>query len=301
MPQLVIIVTMDLLKPTDPRTTRSDRARQFRERLNEAMQAQWLNRSTLAERAGVDRSTVSLLLSEQQTRLPSGHVVADLAAALNVTTDWLLGLTTTTRAPGEILRESLQVAERPPGRNDANIERWLQEAGDAKVRNVPATLPEFMKTEAVMNLEYADYAGKSPQQALAETQARLSISRMPGSDVEVALPRQRLADFACRSGLWADLSLADVRAQLDHMADLCDELYPSARLHLFDLRQHFSAPITVFGQRRAVIYVGSSYFVFNTQEHVQALTRHFDQLVRDARVRSHEVSAWLRTLSSEAK
>ena len=112
----------------------------FRDRLNEAMQSQWLNRSTLAERAGVDRSTVSLLLSEQQTRLPSGHVVADLAAALNVTTDWLLGLTTTTRAPGEILRESLQVAERAPGRNDANIERWLQEAGDAKVRNVPATL-----------------------------------------------------------------------------------------------------------------------------------------------------------------
>ena len=72
------------------------------------------------------------------------------------------------------------------------------------------------------------------------------------------------------------------------MADLCDELYPSVRLHLFDQRQHYSAPITVFGQRRAVIYVGSSYFVFNTQEHVQALTRHFDQLVRDARVLSHE-------------
>ncbi len=282
------------------RITRSERARLFRDRLNEAMQSQWLNRSTLAERAGVDRSTVSLLLSEQQVRLPSGHVVADLAAALNVTTDWLLGLTTTTRAPGEILRESLQVAERAPGRNDANIERWLQEAGDAKVRNVPATLPEFMKTEAVMTLEYADYAGKSPQQALAETQARLTISRLPGSDVEVVLPRQRLEDFARRAGIWADLSVEDVREQLDHMADLCDELYPSVRLHLFDHRQHYSAPITVFGQRRAVIYVGSSYFVFNTQEHVQALTRHFDQLVRDARVLSHEAAAWLRALSAQA-
>lgn len=281
------------------RMTRSERARLFRDRLSETMQSQWLNRSTLAERAGVDRSTVSLLLSEQQTRLPSGHVVADLAAALNVTTDWLLGLTTTTRAPGEILRESMQVAERAPGRSDANIERWLKDAGDAKVRNVPASLPEFMKTEAVMTLEYADYAGKSPQQALAETQARLTISRMPGSDVEVVLPRQRLEDFARRAGIWADLSVEDVREQLDHMADLCDELYPSVRLHLFDQRQHYSAPITVFGQRRAVIYVGSSYFVFNTQEHVQALTRHFDQLVRDARVLSHEASAWLRSLSAQ--
>ncbi|MEZ5703564.1 MAG: hypothetical protein R3E42_18820 [Burkholderiaceae bacterium] len=56
-----------------PRATRSQRAMLFRQRLNEAMQAQWLNRSSLAERAGVDRSTISLLLSEQQVRLPSGH------------------------------------------------------------------------------------------------------------------------------------------------------------------------------------------------------------------------------------
>jgi transcriptional regulator with XRE-family HTH domain len=289
---------MVTMRETSRPSTRSDRARLFRERLNEAMQAQWLNRSSLAERAGVDRSTVSLLLSEQQVRLPSGHVVADLAAALNVTTDWLLGLTTTTRAPGEILRESLQVAERAPGRDDANIERWLQEAGDAKVRNVPASLPEFMKTEAVMNLEYADYAGKSPQQALAETQARLTISRLPGSDFEVALPRQRLEAFAGRTGIWADLSPGQVREQLMHMADLCEELYPGVRLHMYDQRQHFSAPITVFGQRRAVIYVGSAYFVFNTAEHVKTLTRHFDQLVRDARVLSHEAAAWLRALSA---
>jgi transcriptional regulator with XRE-family HTH domain len=283
-----------------PRPTRSDRARLFRERLSQAMQSQWLNRSTLAERAGVDRSTVSLLLSEQQLRLPSGHVVADLAAALNVTTDWLLGLATTTRAPGEILRESLEVAQRAPGRADMNIERWLLEAGDAKVRNVPASLPEFMKTEAVMTLEYADYVGKSPQQALAETQARLTISRLPGSDYEMALPRQRLEDFAFRAGIWADLSAEQVTAQLNHMADLCEELYPSVRLHLYDQRRRYSAPITVFGQRRAVIYVGSSYFVFNTQEHVQTLTRHFDQLVRDASVLSHETALWLRALAARA-
>lgn len=282
-----------------PSLSRSERARLFRDRLSQAMQTQWLNRSTLADRAGVDRSTISLLLSEQQTRLPSGHVVAELAAALNVTSDWLLGLTTTTRAPGEILRESLEVAEALPGGADAHIERWLKEAGDAKVRNVPATLPEFMKTEDVMALEYAHHAGKSPQQAQAETQVRLTLSRLPGRDNEIALPRQRLQDFARRAGLWSALSAVQVRAQLERMADLCEELYPSTRLHLYDLQQHYSAPITVFGQRRAVIYVGSAYFVFNTSEHVQTLTRHFDQLVRDASVLSHEAASWLRGLAAE--
>lgn len=286
------------MNDVDHKITRSERARCFRERLAQAMLSQQLNRSSLAERAGVDRSTISLLLSEQQLRLPSGHVVADLAAALNVTADWLLGLTTTTRAPGEILRESLEVAETVPGQADAHIDRWLSEAADAKVRNVPASLPEFMKTEAVMTLEYANYAGKSPQQALAETQTRLSISRLPGRDMEIAMPRQRVEDFARRAGIWAGLGTDEVLAQLTRMADLCEELYPSTRLHLYDQKRRYSAPITVFGQRRAVIYVGSAYFVFNTAEHVQTLTRHFDQLVRDASVLSHETAHWLRTLAA---
>ena len=208
-------------------------------------------------------------------------------------------MTTTTRAPGEILRESLEVAQTEPGRADAHIDRWLGEAADAKVRNVPASLPEFMKTEAVMTLEYADYAGKSPQQALAETQTRLTISRLPGRDTEIALPRQRLEDFARRTGIWSALDASAVREQLTHMADLCEELYPSTRLHLYDLLRRYSAPITVFGQRRAVIYVGSAYFVFNTSEHVQALTRHFDQLVRDASVLSHDAATWLRALAEQ--
>ncbi|MEZ5703563.1 MAG: hypothetical protein R3E42_18815 [Burkholderiaceae bacterium] len=59
-----------------------------------------------------------------------------------------------------------------------------------------------MKTEAVMTLEYADYASKSPSQALAETQARLSMNRLPGRDTEVAMPRQRVEDFARRAGIW---------------------------------------------------------------------------------------------------
>jgi transcriptional regulator with XRE-family HTH domain len=276
---------------------KSQRATVFRERLSEAMLAQALNRTALAQRTGVDRSTVSQLLSEHQVRLPSGHVVAELAAALNVSADWLLGLSSHTLAPGEILRESLEVAPSRPALADENIDRWLQESMGAKIRNVPTTLPEFMKIDAVIELEFASYAGKSPQQAMASNEIRLRLNRITGMDHEMALSQQSLIDFANRSGLWAALSQKQIQAQLLRMADLCEELYPSTRLHLFDLSRHYSAPITVFGQRRAVIYVGSAYFVFNTREHVETLTRHFDQLVRDASVLSHETATWLRQLS----
>lgn len=283
------------------KVTKSQRAFQFRERLSEAMLERQLNRTTLAERSGVDRSTVSQLLGEHQLRLPSGHVVAELATALGVTTDWLLGLTSNTLSPGEILRESLEVAQTSAAPADANIERWLQESAGAKIRNAPTTLPEFMKTQAVMELEYASYAGKSPEQAKASNEARLNLNRITGTDHELAVPQQRMEEFARRHGIWAALTPGQVREQLQLMADLCEELYPSTRLHLYDLTQQFSAPVTVFGQRRAVIYIGSAYFVFNTREHVETLTRHFDQLVRNASVLSHESARWLRKLAETVR
>ena len=283
-----------------PKVSKSQRSEVFRERLRAAMQKHQLNRTTLAERTGVDRSTVSQLLSEHQVRLPSGHVVAELAAALGVSADWLLGLSNSSLGPGEILRESLEVAALPD-RADIHIERWLQESMGAKVRNVPTTLPEVMKTEATLQLEYANYEGKTPQLALKSKEMRLHMNRVVGTDYEFAMPVQTLTDFARRSGIWAALSPAQVREQLRHMAELCQELYPSTRLHLYDLTHRFSAPVTVFGQQRAVIYVGSSYFVFNTREHIETLTRHFDDLVRDASVLSHEVSAWLTRLATSVR
>ena len=284
--------------PSSPKSTRSE---VFRDRLRAAMLEHKLNRTQLAERTGVDRSTVSQLLSEHQVRLPSGHVVAELALALNVSADWLLGLSTSNQAPGEILRESLQVAQALPDRADEHIERWLQESMGAKVRNVPTTLPDVMKTEATLQLEYTNYEGKTPQQAMQSGQTRLHLNRVVGTDYEFAMPVQTLADFARRNGIWGALSTAQVRQQLLHMADLCQELYPSTRLHLYDLTRRYSAPVTVFGQQRAVIYVGSSYFVFNTREHIETLTRHFDELVRDASVLSHAVSDWLRALAQKVR
>ena len=141
---------------TMPANTKSTRSELFRLRLRAAMLEHKLNRTTLALRTGVDRSTVSQLLSEHQLRLPSGHVVAELATALGVSADWLLGLSNSSLGQGEILRESLQVAQALPDRADVHIERWLQEATGSKVRNVPTTLPEVMKTKATLQLEYAN-------------------------------------------------------------------------------------------------------------------------------------------------
>ena len=71
---------------------RRERARIIRQRVVQAMEEKGLNQSELARDIGVDRSTISQLLSSPLPRVPNAHVIAGCAAALGVSTDWLLGL-----------------------------------------------------------------------------------------------------------------------------------------------------------------------------------------------------------------
>jgi len=46
----------------------------------------------------------------------------------------------------------------------------------------------------------------------------------------------------------------------------------------------------------AAIYVGEMYIVLNATEHIRSLTRHFDNLIRNAVVGPSESAAFLREL-----
>jgi hypothetical protein len=78
-----------------------------------------------------------------------------------------------------------------------------------------------------------------------------------------------------------------------HLAELHAQLYPTLRVHLYDARQLYSAPITVFGPLLAVLYLGRNYLAFRDAERVQAISRHFDGLVREAAVPSRDFPAYL--------
>ena len=78
------------------------RADVFRTRLQEAMSLKKVTRSALSRAANVDRSTIGQLLKNDYPRLPNAQLAADIAGALSVSTDWLLGLTNRPEAPGDI-------------------------------------------------------------------------------------------------------------------------------------------------------------------------------------------------------
>jgi transcriptional regulator with XRE-family HTH domain len=273
-----------------------DRARMFRDRLVQAMEQSGINRSALARAAGVDRSTISQLLGDTGARLPNAQLVAAFATSLGVSADWLLGLTDRPEQAARLVADALTMTEAPRALVDEQIFAWHQEAAGYKIRHVPALLPDMIKTEEVLRWEYGPSLGKTTDQAIGASQDRLALMRAARSDYEIALPLYELASCADGTGYYAGLSRDARLRQIDFIADLHDQLYPTLRIYLFDARRLFSAPVTVFGPLLAVLYLGSSYLAFRDVERVQAISQHFDRLVREAYVPAHDLPAHLAEL-----
>ena len=271
----------------------------FRTRLTEAIERSDFNRAALARKVGIDRSTLSLLLSDDMDRLPRADTAAALASTLQISLDWLLGLSHEARIGADILLESMQITPSDRSPDDAGLARWHREARGYKIRYVPTTLPDLVKTEAVIEHEYKDFVAKSAGQIKVVAQDLLNYSHMPDTDMEICMPIQAITGFARREALWEGLSATATGQQMDRLVQLSDELYPSLRIYLFDALTHYSVPLTVFGPLRAAIYLGQMYFVFNTTEHIRVLTKHFDQLIRGAVVPAEQVPDYLRKLRKE--
>lgn len=280
------------LHPHDKR----DVARLFRDRLETAMERAGLSRSALARRIGVDRSTLSQILSDDGVRLPRADTVAALAVTLQVSLDWLLGLAEEGQFTADIMERSPEISPHNRTAVDENLLRWHAEAAGYKIRYVPSGLPDQVKIPEVSEHEYLETGDVSADQAIRRSRDRLDYVRQPETDVEICTSVQSLQDFADGTGVWRAVSTEIRRRQLEHIADLVEELYPSVRWYLFDGVRDYVIPVTIFGPKRAAIYAGNMYIVFTTTEHIRVLTRRFDELIRHAVVHAHEIPAYARSL-----
>lgn len=280
------------VEKTDKRT----RAAMFRVRLTEAVAEKGLSRAGFARDIGVDRSTVSQLLGDVGARLPNAQVVGEAARVLGVSADWLLGLTDRPERASDLVAAAMDMTDAPRALVDEGIYKWHREADGLKIRHVPASLPDMLKTKAVNRWEYASMFNRSPDQAIEAAEVRLDWMRASRSDYEIAMPIHDLSAFARGEGYWRGLPYAARLAQIDWLLEMHDQLYPRLRLFLFDAHQVYSAPITIFGPLLAVIYVGKHYLAFRDTERVQALTAQFDGLIRAAEVGAHDMPTHLRSL-----
>jgi transcriptional regulator with XRE-family HTH domain len=271
----------------------------FRARLDEIVRQSGTTRSAFAENSAIDRSTLSQLMSPANRRLPRLETIVTIAEAQQVSIDWLLGLTNAGPMQAEVVREETAFAPGGRAESDERLLAWYQEAVGYKVRYVPTTLPDLLKTPDVFAFELGDYVTTTPGQSRAAAASHLEWARRPGTEIEVCSSIQSVQSFARGEGIWADLS-ADVRVkQLDRMIDLTHELYPSFRWFLFDGLQRYASPVTIFGPLRAALYLGQQYLVLSSAEHVRTLSTHFDDLIRGAVVQPPDVPDTLARLRRE--
>jgi transcriptional regulator with XRE-family HTH domain len=169
---------------------------QFRERLEQLIERRGENLSAFARRCHMDRSALSQFLDAKVSRLPRAETLCTIAAAEAVSVDWLLGLSQSERSLGEVARVvSIETAE--DGIAESRLAEWHREAIGYKIRYVPATLPDLLRTQAVLNYEF-----RSEQPALRDAktgQARqqLDYSRRPETDMEIVM---RVSGPTCRAG-----------------------------------------------------------------------------------------------------
>jgi transcriptional regulator with XRE-family HTH domain len=257
-----------------------------------------LNASAFARGAGIDRSTLSQLLDGRAERLPRAETLIAVANFAHVSVDWLLGLSQSEQIGAEIIEAALQFERTGRSPVDDLFLEWLKDAVGYRIKTVPASYPDFLKSEAVLRFEYEDALTGDVHDRIQFARGRLDFWRQTDTELETAFPMQQLEILATGAGRWNGMAAADRRRGLEHLRDVYDQLYPSVRAYLFDQRRTTSAPFTVFGTRRAAIYLGERYLVLNALGHIRLLSQRFDELIRAASVLPHAVPDHVETLLS---
>lgn len=260
-----------------------------RERLGAVVKQTGLSLAAFARKTGVDRSTLAQILSTEGTRLPRVETLTAIAQSEQVSIDWLVGLSQEGGLRADLVKEQVEIQPGGSSPGDVRIAVWHTEAAGFKIRSVPTTLPDMLKTAKVIEHEYSLAELSTPEARLEVSRQSLNSVRRPDNDTEICTPIQALEALAQGEGVWRGLPLAARREQLHHMHELVRELYPTLRWFLYDGRHRYSVPLTIFGPIRCAIYLGQMYLVLNGREQIEALKAHFDELIRAAVVQPPDI------------
>ncbi|MEO1724439.1 MAG: transcriptional regulator [Pseudomonadota bacterium] len=268
----------------------------FAERLRHLVEREAGGLSAFARATGLDRSALSEFLAPGSTRLPRAEALRRISAHAEVSADWLLGLSYSEEGERRI-SPSVDIEEAESAEGETPILRWHREAAGHKIRYVPSFLPDQLADPEVL----AHVASGGIEARLPQGEGNLGAVVLGQTDLEIAMAEHLLTDLASGAGPWRGLPLALRRRQLEQMAALTEEHYPTLRLHLYDARRNFAAPFTVFGPLRAALYLGPDYLVLTGAEDVRRLAHIFDGLVRAAVTGADGASRRLAALAADAR
>ena len=272
-------------------------AKIFRDRLKAALQKNSITAAELCRRSNTKQATFTQLINADEPRLPRSDTIAALATSLGVSTDWLLGLTHHPESGSGIVGRYVEIGKNK--RSEESLDQWVDwydEAAGKKVRHIPDWLPFYFYTEELLEIELE---GRKFTPKMREKLRVFSLGnkniKAQKFDFEVCTLMQELEMFAEGGYYWKNLDKKVRKNQLEHLIHIAG-LYPKIRWYLFDGTKTYCTPFTVFGSERASYSMGTTHFVFHTDEHIKLLTETFDDIVKDAAVQAHETQSFIEGL-----
>lgn len=258
-------------------------AQVFRDRMALLIAQRGYNLSQFSKSIDIDRSALSQFLAPDSTRLPRAETLFAIAKSCGVSVDWLLGLIASDNDKGDQVPH-VETLRMSGAEAKEKLAEWHKEAQGYKIRYIPSTIPDILRIEEVSEYEFRNYNLDIREAQDHQARQQLDETPYPETDMEVCMPMQTLEHFAKGEGTWQEMPKEIRRKQLEHMLELVEEFYPTFRLFLFDQHSAFSAPYTLFGPLRAVVYLGNMYLVVHSVDHIKSLTQHFDRLIRIAKI-----------------
>lgn len=273
----------------------------FRTRMQALIDRSGLNHAAFARLAGIDRSTLSQLLNAQGSRLPRADTLDAVAGACLVSVDWLLGRSQQEEMGAQIIEAALKVETHIRGPVDDRYLNWFREADGTRVRTVPVSFPDLLKTEEVIRFEYQGAFTGADAAAYEAVAARLAVMRRAENDLEVCASLQAFTTMAFGEGTWHGLGRQAREDQIKYLIKLYEELYPGLRVYLYTLTEAYSNPFSVFGRKRVALFLGSSFLVLTNAAHIRLFNRRFDDLIKIAVVQPHQFTATMQDILGDIR
>lgn len=244
------------------------------QRLNEAMVCRMLTVSHLAYASNITKTALSRLLSEELDRLPDTYTLIKLCYALDVSLEYLLGLgvqrTDSTISFGADFFPAPFSAE-----NTLYEELFLSQTSGYFVY-VCETVPELLKTKAVLEIELGDVA-------LAATyHARMEAIRSAAATREnnglVIMDCRIIDQLLSGTGRYVGLTAPQIRDQIGILNNFFESQLPTVTASVVDYRKDGLAQMFLSTPCRVVSRMGDGYVASGNAE----LYRHLRHTARNA-------------------
>lgn len=229
-------------------------------KINEIMVEQGMSASRLSRLSGIGKSTLSEILSSAHPKLPNLVTLYKICRVLNIAPSYLLDFLADWRTNKENLHR-LQSAFLAPSefRHSDFFRKLLYDIGVGDVVYFPTSIPEFMKSTEIMELEEADQANISDYVSAINAMNPAEMTGVIVHDSHI------LREFFAGRGIYEALSASLRRGIWKDLLSMSMHESWQGNSFVVDFRLHGYTPVLLTKTNLAAYYINGAYLLVQNE------------------------------------